>query len=74
MKACSTLCAHTEGGLPAVVDREREPGLPALLALTLTCDFEGEVTWVAGVDAPTPYRAFTLDAPARLVVDVRHGP
>ncbi len=63
--------AHTEAGSPTVADRE--PGLPVLLDLALTCDFEGEVTWVAAVEAPNPYRAFVLDAPARLVVDVRHG-
>lgn len=64
--------AHTEAGEASVADRDREPGLPVLLALALTCDFEGEVTWVAGVEAPNPYRAFALEAPARLVVDVRH--
>lgn len=63
--------AHTEAGEATVADRDRRLSLPALLALALTCDFEGEVTWVAGVAAPNPYRAFTLDAPARLVVDVR---
>lgn len=65
--------AHTEAGEATVGDRERSPDLPTVLALTLTCDFEGVVTWVAGAASPTRYRAFTLDAPARLVVDVQHG-
>ncbi len=68
----SSARAHTEAGVATVAERDQEPGLPVLLALTLTCDFEGEVTWVAGVASPMPYRAFVLGAPARLVVDVRH--
>ena len=63
--------AHTEAGETTVMDRERSLALPVLRGLTLTCDFEGEVTWVAGVAVPNRYRAFTLDAPARLVVDVQ---
>jgi hypothetical protein len=64
--------AHTEQGQPTVAERERTPGYPNLLELKLICDFEAVVEWVAAVGSPEPYRVFTLDAPARLVIDVRH--
>ena len=64
--------AHTEEGEPTIADRRRSPGLPVLLGLTLTCDFEAVVTWVGGVAAPNRYRVLQLTAPARLVVDVEH--
>jgi hypothetical protein len=63
--------AHTEEGRPTVAERSRTPGLPVIRELKLTCDFEAQVEWVAGVSSPNPYRIFTLEQPARLVVDVR---
>lgn len=65
--------AHTEEGAATVRERERAPGLPALLELKMTCDFEAMVEVVAGVTAPGPYRAFVLREPSRLVVDIAHG-
>lgn len=64
--------AHDEQGQPTVTARSQAPGLPVLRALELTCDFEGEVTWVLGLAAPEPFRVFELAAPPRVVVDVRH--
>ena len=63
--------AHTTAGAPTVAERSRSPELPVLRALSLTCDFEGTVTWVLGLAAPNHYRVFELSDPARLVVDVR---
>lgn len=63
---------HTEAGEPTVPVARREPGYPSVLALARTCDFEGVVTWVAGVEAPTPFRVARVEDPARVVVDVRH--
>ncbi|MBA2378972.1 MAG: hypothetical protein H0V76_05295, partial [Blastocatellia bacterium] len=40
--------------------------------LKITCDFEAEVTWVAGVASPNRYRVLELKAPTRLVVDIKH--
>ena len=34
-------------------------------------DFEGVLTWGLGVSHPACYRAFTLDGPSRLVIDVQ---
>lgn len=63
--------AH-EGGKATVTERERKPQLPVLEELELTCDFEGETTWVLGVKHPNKYRVLELQEPTRLVVDVQH--
>lgn len=65
--------AHDDNGQPTVVERERKPGLPVLREMKLTCDFEADVTWVLGLERASPFRVQELSAPARLVVDLRHG-
>ncbi len=62
--------AHDSTGVATVRDRERAPRLPVIKAARLTCDFEGEVAWVLGLAARRPFRAFTLEDPGRIVVDV----
>jgi hypothetical protein len=62
--------AH-EGAQATVAERERKPALPVLQELELTCDFEGEVTWVLGNAHPNKYRVMELREPTRLVVDVQ---
>ncbi len=64
--------AHTEQGQATVTAREQKPALPVLQELELTCDFEGEVTWVLGNGKPNKYRVMELREPTRLVVDVQH--
>jgi len=64
--------AHTEEGKPTVAPRERTLQLGVLRELEQTCDFEGEVTWVLGLQKPNRFRVLELKAPTRLVVDVRH--
>ena len=64
--------AHTEAGEPTSGPRRRHVGLPALRELVRTCDFEAEVTWVAGVAGRNAYRPRVLDDPSRLVVDIAH--
>jgi hypothetical protein len=63
--------AH-EGGTLTVTERERKSALPVIQELELTCDFEGEVTWVLGNAKPNKYRVMELREPTRLVVDVQH--
>jgi len=63
--------AHADGKA-TVTQRERKPKLPVLEELELTCDFEGEATWVLGVKKPNKYRVLELQEPTRLVVDVQH--
>lgn len=64
--------AHTEAGEPTSGPRRRHVGQPALRELVRTCDFEAEVTWVAGVAGRNPYRPRVLDDPSRLVIDIAH--
>jgi len=64
--------AHDEQGNATITERALAPGLPIIREAKLTCDFEGQVTWVLGVASPNPYRVLELAAPPRLVVDVRH--
>lgn len=69
----TTAQAHAPEGDATIKDRERSPNLPAVKDLKLTCDFEGEVTWVAGVSSPNSYRVTELKKPTRLAVDIRHA-
>lgn len=64
--------AHTDEGKPTLGSRELVPKLPNLLELKSTCDFEGQVEWVAGVGSPNGYRVLELAKPARFVVDIKH--
>lgn len=63
--------AHTQQGEPTVESRHRQPDLPLLREMALTCDFEGQVAWVLGLVAPNRYRVMEMADPARLVVDIR---
>jgi hypothetical protein len=62
--------AH-EGGQATITERERKAGLPVIQELELTCDFEGDVTWVLGNAHPNKFRVMELREPTRLVVDVQ---
>jgi hypothetical protein len=66
--------AHDERGNPAPVERDRALGLPAVNEMKLVCDFEGQVEWVLGVAAASPFRVSELTGPARVVVDIRRRP
>ena len=63
--------AHTEAGEVTLPDRERRPALTLVRELELSCDFEGQVSWVLGLSARRPYRVSELAAPPRLVVDIQ---
>lgn len=63
--------AHDEAGKVTIADRERQPKLKVVREMELTCDFEGEVTWVLGVSSPNKFRVLELSKPARIVVDIR---
>lgn len=64
--------AHNEQGHSTVGQRDQSFELPVLLGLRLTCDFEADVTWVAALRTPNPFRVFELESPNRIVIDVRH--
>lgn len=63
---------HTDEGRPTTARRVDDPAGSNLRELRRICDFEAHVTWIVGVASPNEYRAFTLDQPARLIVDIRH--
>jgi hypothetical protein len=66
------LHAHTPEGQPTVSHRPvRTSGLENLAALYMTCDFEAVTTLVAAVRSPREFRAFHLETPRRIVLDVR---
>jgi hypothetical protein len=64
--------AHTEAGAPTLPGREIPLQGRLLRRMYLTCDFEAVTTLVSAVEAPNPYRVFTLAGPPRIVIDVRH--
>jgi hypothetical protein len=66
--------AHTESGSPTIRFREQKVDLHVIRELERTCDFEAHVTWVLGVTRPNQFRVLTLQAPVRLVVDVKRSP
>ena len=68
----SGAAAHTPEGKATSGPRQRRLRHPVVRDLARTCDFEGEVTWVAGLAGRHPYRADTLSAPPRLVLDIAH--
>lgn len=64
--------AHNDAGEATVKTSEFSPGLSIVKELKSTCDFEADLTWVAGVSSPNRYRVLELKEPTRLVVDVKH--
>ena len=64
--------AHDEQGNVTFGTTELTPGLPTILEVESTCDFEGEVTWVLGLSEEVDFNVFFLTDPYRLVIDVSH--
>ena len=72
VRLLSTAAHDLETGEPTIESNELAPGLPTLIEMKSTCDFEGTVIWVAGLSAEVDFRVTELDAPPRIAVDVRH--
>lgn len=64
--------AHSEQGRSTSGPRRRKLPLKIGRELVRSCDFEGEVTWVVGLNSRTTYKARTLGTPSRLVIDIAH--
>lgn len=64
--------AHTDAGAATTGPRRRPVDQQVVLELVRTCDFEGQVTWVAGVSSPNRFTPHVLSNPSRLVIDVSH--
>lgn len=70
---------HDARGHATVSHSHQFESLAVLRELYMICDFEGHVDWVLGLSEHERYRAFTLERPDRLVIDVlarapRHPP
>ncbi len=68
----SPAAAHDDAGETTFEPQELMPGLPSLVEVESSCDFEGTVTWVAGLSEEVDFNVFDLQAPFRVVVDVAH--
>lgn len=62
--------AHSEGVPSTLEQTELNFNFTYLKEAKLTCDLEGQVTWLLGVSGKQPYRALALNNPPRLVVDI----
>lgn len=62
------------GGRPTYTGPDRiRPTTSTLVEVVQAGDFEGVVTWVAGVSADAGFKVSTLESPPRLVIDVKAG-
>jgi len=62
--------AHNEEGGSTVGTLQKRTGLRIVQEIQEVCDFEGEVTWIIGLDGRRGYRVLDLANPPRVVVDV----
>jgi hypothetical protein len=63
--------AHDDAGNTTVPALELTPNLDAIVELDSTCDFEGYVTWVMGLNAEADFRVITGEGDLLLMVDVQ---
>jgi hypothetical protein len=62
------------GGRPTYTGPDRiRPPTSTLVEVVQAGDFEGVLTWVAGVSTDAGFKVSTLESPPRLVVDVKAG-
>jgi len=64
--------AHAPDGSAANVPRVRTPLFASIRQVKLAGDFEGIVSYGAGIAGRKAFRVFKLSGPPRIVVDVRH--
>lgn len=71
-RAFLTLKLYDASGYPTYTGPGSfSPGYPTLTALVNNGDYEGYVSWVAGLSDPTCYKISTLANPTRIVVDIQ---
>ena len=67
--------AHDEAGVETIAPADMLFDFPTLLQLTMTCDFEGEVVWVAGLSEEVNFKTSYLTTPFpvhTIIIDVNH--
>ena len=71
-RAFLTLKLYDASGYPTYTGPNSfSPGYPGLTALVNNGDFEGYVSWVAGLSGQACYQVSTLTSPTRIVVDIQ---
>ncbi len=71
----SPTAAHDDAGVETIASADMLFDFPTLLQLTMTCDFEGEVVWVAGLSEEVNFKTsfFTTPFPVHsIIIDVNH--
>lgn len=63
--------AHTNAGQPTIARRAIPGPGDTILGARQVCDFEGEVSWAIGVNDRQRFKVTLLDAPRRVVIDVK---
>lgn len=53
-----------------IASRAMAVAFPSVRSLTVSCDFEGVLAWIVGVDARRAFRVTPLRSPARLAIDI----
>jgi hypothetical protein len=59
-------------GTPTFVHQKYNPGLPEVLQIKKTGEFEGVVSFGIGLKKRKGFRVFLLHSPLQLVIDVKH--
>ncbi|MBI2764561.1 MAG: hypothetical protein HYX53_01480 [Chloroflexi bacterium] len=62
---------HDAAGKPTFASQSVDGPGKTILGAVQTCDFEGVVTWVAGISGKQNFKVTTLQDPPRLVIDVK---
>jgi hypothetical protein len=71
--ALNPASAHDRNGNNLYVGpRLQQLQMPSLRGVAFTGDFEGVVSFGLSLSHRAPFRVFTLSAPSRIVIDVRH--
>jgi hypothetical protein len=63
---------NDDAGEMTIPSRSLMPGLPGIREAREICAFEGEVTWLVGLDVDREFRLFLLQEPGRIVIDIAH--
>ena len=68
----SQAAAHDQSAQTTFAPRALPGAGTTIISASASCDFEGVVSWAAGIKAKQPFKVSTLQNPSRLVIDVKH--
>ena len=66
----STAAQHDDSGKSTLDTCELAPGLPSVLVMKQTGDFEAVLSWVLGLRQPADFAVHELQDPPRVVIEV----